>query len=683
MATWFSNYLASLGLGSEYESYFTSVFYDPNLTEEDKSATIYECLEECNLENINIQDAVAELFDQYTRGGLFWMEAPIYTYPTSTFDIQYPTRGNSRIPIVAPNDTHEPSELFSGTNGQTGQEGLEPWARPTFEIQFPRQGNSRIPIVRPDDKLESSVSPSSTDDQISQDGPETWARIDDDEDPSAYAPITVNSQFVGAPRDTLDPFDDDEFNPFAPPSASDAAVINVARSISYPPPIFYSSEGDFDFDDNSSVADQDMTPLEMLQHIIGDFSPEKIEKAFEKNGYDFENTLEMLMAERTQQPVFPVPMPVGDVRSTQTCRHFLQGNCFRKDCWYSHDLDSMVCKFWLKSQCLKGETCEFNHYLDTSRKFVVPEPAPKQLPPVMDENDFPSLAASTSTKSKGASAWGTKTKGSKDMQKSKPNSMDASALANTSTTAVGTTAADDKEPAEELATLLNTKAVIAPPHVSTPLKSYSATAAAAASKPLTTLQKSSVEEQRQSFKLLQAPESVPWLETGSVLNETYLKARAQAIEYAKARNNCFEKAKNAYNRNDTKGAAKYSAQGREYNDLMMATHREASREIFDHRNGGGMIKSVTKGETWIDLHGLHINESLAFLDEFMERLENEAYTGTVFIVTGTGHHSYNSRAKLKPAIIDWLDSWGYVWKEMTMDKVTGGLIAVQVIRGKA
>ncbi|KAG0273827.1 hypothetical protein BGZ95_010358 [Linnemannia exigua] len=628
MATWLSNFLAGLGLGPDFEPYITGVLYDQNLTEEDKSATIYECFEEsCDLENVNLQDTVAELFDQYLQGGLFWLEAPMYAYPTSVLDIQYPTSGNSHA----------------------------------------------ITIVRPDNEVE----------QTAHGGPENWARIDDDEDTSAQGPITVDGQFTGVPRDALDPFDDDEFNPFAPPSATDADVISGARNISYPPPIFYSSEGDLSTadDDDGSQLDQDMTPLEMLQLIIGDFTPAKIEKAFLNSGYDFGNTLELLMAERSHQSAIPVPIPTGNFRSTLTCRHFLQGNCFRRDCWFSHDLDSMICKFWLKGQCLKGDTCEFNHHLETDRNFSAPAPAPKQLPPAMDDFDFPSLAASTSTKNKG-SAWGAKSNGSKDSEKSKAGNNDTKNKSGTND------ANGDKEAADELATLLDEKAkVTSPPLLSKPLISYSATAAAAASKPLTPMQKhmqetqTGMEDQRQSFKMQPAPLTVPWLESGSALRDVYLKARAQAIVYAKARNACFDKAKEAYNRNDGAGAAKFSAQGREYNDLMMATHREASREIFDARNTN--VVRTAKNESWIDLHGLHVDESLAFLDEFMEKLENEAFTGTVYVVTGTGKHSVNLRPKLKPAIIDWLASWGYTWKELTMDQVTGGMLAVQVIKGKA
>jgi len=563
-----------------------------------------------------------------------------------------------------------------------------------FQYQPTPKGSRAIPIIRPPEEGKSGVKSPESDNATRS--PESWARIDDD-DPIGPAKAS-NGHSV---RDALDPFDDDEFNPFAPPSAADLEMLNGTRNISYsgyhtatevqyPPPIFYSSDADYTDDglDLSTNLDQDMTPLEMLVLVIQDVNPDKIEKAFSKSGYDFERTLEALTAARASGTEAVTPF-MGDIRSTQTCRHFLQGNCFRKDCWYSHDLDSMVCKFWyevrrpfffyirsysfffevhvahlyrslplylnrLKGQCLKGETCEFNHYIDTS-KVTGPPPAPvKPKPPTMD--DFPSLSASTSSaKSKGSSK-GPKSNGKHD---SKQSSVDI------------------------LTSQLEEKVKVSSPPLAKPGISYSATAAAAASKPLTPLQRNDdTEELRKAFKLEMAPTSIPWLETGTKLNNEYLKSRAKAIEYGKARNQCFELAAQAYLRNDGAAAAKLSSQGREYNDLMMGTHREASRQIFNSRNQS-MIKSTNKGETWIDLHGLHVDESLAFLDEFMEKLEKEVYTGIVYVVTGTGNHSSNSRAKIKPAIIDWLESWGYVWREMSVDKVHGGVLAVQVIKGKA
>ncbi|KAG0056858.1 hypothetical protein BGZ83_003152 [Gryganskiella cystojenkinii] len=674
MATWISNYLASLGLGQDFESYFTGVLYDQDLSEEDKSATIYECLEtNCDLENVNLQDTVAELFAQYNQNGLFWMEAPLYPYNGgSTLDFQYQpanTPGVSRaIQIVRPLEDQDLSTLDIGDGN---------WSS---EAESSRNLDS-------------------------------YARIDDDDeanDAEGEHGGVPRESFLQAPRDVLDPFDDDEFNPFAPPSASDLEVLNSTRTLpsfgsyhsdqpqQYPPPIFYSSDDAFaqGEGDDGSTLDQDMTPLEMLVLIIRDVSPEKIEMAFEKAGYDFESTLSLLMTEKSKEvDVLAQFVPQQSGRSMQTCRHFLQGNCFRKDCWYSHDLDAMVCKFWLKGQCLKGETCEFNHFLDAN-KIVVDEPVViKQQPPAMDDFDFPSLSASsTSNKIKGPSK---PANGKKNKKYQKISDLDALDGAPTNGDSGshhdqdnGSIKSASSPVLDELATQLQEQAKISSPPLARQGISYSATAAAAASKPLTPLKSSSssstgdVEKQRKAFTLQTAPSTIPWLETGSTLNSSYLKSRAQAIEYAKARNQCFELATQAYLRNDGAAASQLSNKGREYNELMMATHRDASRQIFNSRHQS-MIKSEVKGETWIDLHGLHVDESLAFLDEFMEKLEKELYSGTVYIVTGTGNHSVNKRAKLRPAVIDWLDSWGYVWKEMSLDKVHGGVLAVQVIDGKA
>ncbi|KAF9293233.1 hypothetical protein BGZ74_011796 [Mortierella antarctica] len=635
MATWISNYLACLGLDiASFEPYITGILYDENLSEEDKTATIYECLESsCPLENINLQDAVAELFTQYNQDGLFWLQAPVYQYPVEPDYQQYQ---HTVIP--------------------------------------PPAGSRAIRIVRPDEDAEHQEPIPS--DELSDRPRDSWARIDDDvEANGATEEADVETHdlngHVPEDRDALDPFDDDEFNPFAPPSASDFEVINETQKYvlpkQYPPPILYGH--DLEYDEEEAILDVDMTPMDMLLLIISDTTPEKVEKAFENSGYDMDSTLERIMEGKSaiKNPLAQY-VPTGDVRSQQTCRHFLQGNCFRKDCWYSHDLDLMVCKFWLKGQCFKGEGCEFNHFMDAGRiaESATMTTAPKQKPPAMDDFDFPSLGAAAPKK---ASAWGSTKGATKKANGTKETSSRTS-----------------NDSADSLASQLEEKAKItSPPMLSKPAVSYSATAAAAAAKPLKPFQRTSTatgtEEQRRDFKGSMEPTSIPWLETGSAINGHYMEARTKAIEYARARNRCFEKASDAYMKNDRTMATKLSIQGREYNDKMMAVHRDASRKIFDARNQT-MIKSTTKGETWIDLHGLHKDESLAFLDEFMEKLEIEEYSGMVYIVTGVGNHSAG-RAKLKPAVMDWLDSWGYMWQELKLEKLKGGIIALKVTDGKA
>ncbi|XP_076371960.1 uncharacterized protein LOC143257336 isoform X2 [Tachypleus tridentatus] len=43
------------------------------------------------------------------------------------------------------------------------------------------------------------------------------------------------------------------------------------------------------------------------------------------------------------------------------CTFYLEGNCLRKDCRFSHDLSQITCRFWEDSSCFKGVTCPFLH----------------------------------------------------------------------------------------------------------------------------------------------------------------------------------------------------------------------------------------------------------------------------------------------------------------------------------
>lgn len=43
------------------------------------------------------------------------------------------------------------------------------------------------------------------------------------------------------------------------------------------------------------------------------------------------------------------------------CVFFLEGNCRRSDCKYSHDLSNITCKYWIEGFCFKGDLCPFMH----------------------------------------------------------------------------------------------------------------------------------------------------------------------------------------------------------------------------------------------------------------------------------------------------------------------------------
>ncbi|KAI8086036.1 uncharacterized protein BX664DRAFT_386503 [Halteromyces radiatus] len=101
----------------------------------------------------------------------------------------------------------------------------------------------------------------------------------------------------------------------------------------------------------------------------------------------------------------------GSPKKRQVCRHYLAGECYRKDCWFAHDLEVKPCKFWLQGLCLKGDTCEFAHNLEEVEN-VARYHSPNTYQQEQDDKqqdyhqytptvaDFPLLIARPSRKSK-------------------------------------------------------------------------------------------------------------------------------------------------------------------------------------------------------------------------------------------------------------------------------------------
>ncbi|KAH6571306.1 hypothetical protein BASA62_003957 [Batrachochytrium salamandrivorans] len=140
-----------------------------------------------------------------------------------------------------------------------------------------------------------------------------------------------------------------------------------------------------------------LSPHDVLQSIFVNIPFDHIQKVLEANMYNIESTMDYLLnnSERSESnsgasasPNWPsLTAPSGPsshalkttpslLQSTvvssgsspnpssetkQVCRHFILGQCYRSDCWYSHDPDALVCKFWLQGRCFKGDECEFVH----------------------------------------------------------------------------------------------------------------------------------------------------------------------------------------------------------------------------------------------------------------------------------------------------------------------------------
>ncbi|KAG0928840.1 hypothetical protein G6F57_011742 [Rhizopus arrhizus] len=371
---------------------------------------------------------------------------------------------------------------------------------------------------------------------------------------------------------------------------------------------------------------EDMSTLQMLQTIFSDLSEQKLLETLKRNDYDLDRSIESLLTKQVN--VEPV-----DTKKRQVCRHFLAGECYRKDCWFVHDLQEKVCKFWLQGSCLKGKSCEFSHHLDIKEMMVNKinnnKPSTNDNKP-LNLNEYPALGSCIKPRTTTVQAE------SKVMLEEEfPSLASAVKIKN------------------------NNNSVKAPVKV---INFAEITKKKPSGSPTTTYQNKKKQygnsHQKLNLQKLKQPVHIPWLETGSSLNSTYMKEREKAIEYG-----------------DGSKAKLYSMEAKHYNRLMQEMHMEASRRIFEQRS---------KHEAFIDLHGLHQDEAIHIIEERLDDMRRNKYTGIVYIVTGTGHHSGASglskkSSKLKPFIEDYLRHENYRFAETNMlGDTKGGIFAVDL-----
>ena len=104
---------------------------------------------------------------------------------------------------------------------------------------------------------------------------------------------------------------------------------------------------------------------------------------------------------------------------------------------------------------------------------------------------------------------------------------------------------------------------------------------------------------------------------------------------------------------------------------MRKSHREAAQLLFDERNKDS---SVSK-EVYIDLHGLHPEEAIEYLEKAL--IEYQKSSRPLYAITGTGHHSKSGKDKVGKAVRAWLNEWKYAFREFSVpgDNL-GGILGI-------
>ncbi|KAI9684085.1 MAG: hypothetical protein M1829_003355 [Trizodia sp. TS-e1964] len=440
-----------------------------------------------------------------------------------------------------------------------------------------------------------------------------------------------------------------------------------------------------------------------------------------------------ILVGKSMSPGAPRPTtPNSQGRSKIVCRYWMSsGTCLRADCRFSHDSSNQICKYWIVGNCLAGDTCPFSHDPSTiiNRLSVEDNMGISNIPQlnqitnlqpnfqIQDYNAFPNLQQQVMQDQQWASSYqnsfnayshanlypslaggpltyrtmpNSRRESSPHRSHSRPSSRHQSREPTPSVPAVDDTEAfpslgaasgkgakkhhgkrgghghAHKDSKESFPNSLADIVRLSPsPSPSQGRKSLKASKSANGI--------NSRAENSAAAQNIPSPQHVPWLETGEKANKLYLKARQDAIKHGGLRNKFLQSAAQAWNRNDARAAKALSLRGQSENDLMRKAHREAARQLYEERNRHG----GAKGELYVDLHGLHPEESVEYLERVL--LEQQSSAQPVYAITGTGHHSKNGKDKVGKAIRGFLNEWRYAYREFSVPgdrNNVGGILGI-------
>lgn len=514
---------------------------------------------------------------------------------------------------------------------------------------------------------------------------------------------------------------------FYPSSASGATGSDQSAS--------YESQSALDpEDDPTQNATLGMTPLDVLSSVFSTVPRRELEDALHRSGYDFEASMAMLVSQYTHprsgastpqrvaspRPLIGVdgartnhlapsagffqqggrgfnppvqPTMVRNQGPTRMCRYFLNGECRRSDCRFSHDLDRALCRFWLRGHCAKGPNCEFLHQLPTNLDG-------NALAAPMGRIDINSQPGSMPGTPSGSGLYGA-TDDFPDLLAARLNRATGrfDPSRNRFANAV-------KRPIPVVQTMVSVSGASGRFSPAPPAPG-SDSGAAPPKAP-------AVPRPSQRLKL-RPPKLLPTLSTGSIANEQYMTTRATSIRLGNARNACLARAADAFRRGDGAAAKRFSREGKSLNEKMVHEANEAAQVLVKERMrdaqkavkerdpawsddprdraergkecGGGLgvilgvagASSVPDGsklsaeertEALLDLHTLHGSEGTELLGHFLAELERSRYRGLVYIVVGEEKHVGTqdagrgaSKVRLAASIKQFLADWGYAWNE--------------------
>eukprot|EP00041_Stephanoeca_diplocostata_P010562 m.168340 g.168340 ORF g.168340 m.168340 type:complete len:622 (-) comp18202_c0_seq1:207-2072(-) len=391
---------------------------------------------------------------------------------------------------------------------------------------------------------------------------------------------------------------------------------------------------------------------------------------------------------------------IGSRAYREPCKYFMQSQCFRSDCRYAHDVSEIPCKFYLNGWCQNGSDCLFLH--DDSNTWVVTQAIQMikdgswdgiaeeliharqhqhilSSPDFENHDAFPTLGMDKSVEEsrvRGGDLGGRKT----DSISQTDNIADRIKLGSLKKMFPVVWDADLKRHFADASNILD--AAVLTLQEEFPGAYVHPTPEHAMRGTQSNIPPSYVRRKKGATPV----QEVQWVRTGTVLGIEYDTYRADAIKHAEARNRYFQEARSAFLRGDKKGAKELSRRGRHHDACMREQHALAADSLFQSRNGGAASRNP---DNVVDLHGLHVDEALIYLERTLNTLSHSTRLSQVpqhqycYVVTGTGHHSSHKhlgnrqQQRLEPAVTKYLIDNGYRWRKVRQKgDLHGGMLEV-------
>lgn len=109
---------------------------------------------------------------------------------------------------------------------------------------------------------------------------------------------------------------------------------------------------------------------------------------------------------------------------------------------------------------------------------------------------------------------------------------------------------------------------------------------------------------------------------------------------------------------------------------MRKAHREAAKHLYEARNqhlSSAPADDDSDNELYIDLHGLHPEEAVEYLENILVAHSKRGQR-VIYAITGTGHHSKNGKDKVGKAVRSWLNEYRYLYREFSVPGERGGYV---------